>query len=293
MHISRREGLHRLEDPWGKPAGVGESPRGTIEELFGPVRFTRLYFGQEFCERAMPGKQDMLEAVGECTRKKIAFTLVTPYATEKGLAGLEELLGQLAGVQPGCEVVVNDWGVLYLLRRKFPAFRPVAGRLLNKILRDPRMNCHLSRQGPAGQMKMFQGCSFSGRHMKNLLGILNVDMVELDNYFQGLDEDLPNWGPRLSLHVPFGCIATGRICLFGSWGQKKNHKFRSCWFQCSRLCRRYRLELSSREYPSENYSVFVKGNTAFYEQTGAFLAGGLAAARELGFSRIVYHPEPL
>ena len=293
MFISRREGLHRLGEPWGKPAGVGGSPRETIEELFGPVRFTRLYFGQEFCERAMPGKQDMLEAIGECERKKIAFTMVTPYVTENGLAGLEELLGQLAGVQPGCEVVVNDWGVLYMLREKFPTFRPVAGRLLNKILRDPRMNYHLSRQGSAGQMKMFRGCSFSSRHMKNLLGIESVDRVDLDNYFQGLDEDLPNWGFGLSLYVPFGCIATGRICLFSSWGQKKNHKFRTSGYQCSRQCRRYRLELSSREYPSENYRVFVKGNTVFYEQTGAFLAGGLAAARKQGVSRIVYHPEPL
>ena len=37
------------------------------------------------------------------------------------------------------EVVVNDWGVLRLVRREFPGLRPVLGRLMNKMMRDPRV----------------------------------------------------------------------------------------------------------------------------------------------------------
>ncbi len=62
---------------------------------------------------------------------------MTPFVTNRGLEQLEELLPVLAQTLPDAEVVVNDWGVLQLLRSEYPELKPVLGRLLNKSKRGP------------------------------------------------------------------------------------------------------------------------------------------------------------
>src|SRR5437867_3594050 len=63
-----------------------------------------------------------------------------PYVTDRGLARPRPLLEAAASERgEGTEVVVNDWGVLRLVRREFPGLRPVLGRLMNKMMRDPRV----------------------------------------------------------------------------------------------------------------------------------------------------------
>lgn len=292
LFIPRAERIGLAEDPWGGPGQEGEAR--IIRDLFGPVRFTRIYFGQEFCERRLPGPGELAAALAEAGRRNMEFTLVTPFVTERGLGGVADLLRILDGDWPGSEVVVNDWGVLYLLSAKFPRIRPVLGRLLNKIPRDPRMGPCLP--GKSGDGNLFRTCSLAGPHMKKLLKKMKTGRVELDNYFQGLDDGLGRWGYRVSLYVPHGCIATGRICLFGSWGLERERKFSATEKMCSRRCRFHRLELEAPGLPGAGpgmYSLFLRGNTVFYRQEGDFLAGGLERARQLGVDRIVYQPEPM
>ncbi|MFZ5633516.1 MAG: hypothetical protein ACOY40_11775 [Bacillota bacterium] len=288
--------LHRIADPW-RETGERNWPdaRRVIENMFGGIKFTRLYFGQEFCEKALPAAGELLESVEESKRLGMEFTLVTPYVTERGLAKLEGRLKELERERPGCEVVVNDWGVLYLLHRKFPTLNPVLGRLLNKIWRDPRLDNYLKNH-PAGDCKILRNCSLAGPYMKKLLKRLNVKRIELDNLLQGLDDGLSHWGYKLSLYIPYGCITTGRICLFGSWGLKQPGKFRSTGRTCSRQCRHYRLEMRdmSGQVPKNGgWRIVQKGNTVFYEQTADLLAKGLEQAGKLKISRIVYQPDPL
>lgn len=245
LFIPRRESLHLAAEPWRK---AGEA-KGIIRRLFGPVGFSRLYFGQEFCEKAIPGAEDLLEAVRESRLNKMDFTLVTPYVTEKELVNLEALLEELASREPGCEVVVNDWGVLYLLNRRFPTLKPVLGRLLNKMLRNPRLlQCTGGRQPP--DLGLFRSCSLAGQYMEKLLKALKVGRVELDIPFQGLDDGLMQRGYKVSLYVPHACITTGRSCLIGSWGLEQSEKFRASGGGCSRECRFHRLEMHHLSLPA-------------------------------------------
>lgn len=290
LSAARREDLGRIDDPWRGPA----ERREAVEKLFGPVKFSRLYFGQEFCERLIPKVRDLMEAVGVSRRGKLGFTLVTPYVTEKGLAMLEELFGELSAGLPGAEVVVNDWGALYLLRRRFLSLEPVLGRLLNKALRDPRLTGGLSSDDLSRNKKLYRACSLSGPYMKKLINWLGVKRVELDNLIQGLDDGIPRWGFRVSLYLPFGCITTGRICLLGSWGLERSKKFNASAKSCSRECGIHRLELTGPGFrDSAGCRIVQMGNTVFYDQTGPLFASGLARSRALGVSRIVYQPKPL
>lgn len=291
LHVPGTEGLERIGEPWsGSP-----ERREIIEKIFGPVKFTRIYFGQEFCQRALPGAAGLLEAIRESGRRGLDFTLVTPYITEKGLERLEALFRELAAKRPGAEVVANDWGTLYLLHRNFQRLEPVLGRLLNKALKDPRLSCRLN-QMDAGDLESYCGSVLAGTYMERLIRALGVRRVELDNLFQGLDQTLPRRGYRISLYIPYGPVATGRICLLGSWGLDPGRKFSATSWGCSRQCRRHHLGMDAPGLaggpPGRNFRILQMGNTVFYEQTGEFLAAGLDRAKKLGVCRIVYQPGP-
>ncbi|MFZ5643831.1 MAG: hypothetical protein ACOY46_09605 [Bacillota bacterium] len=264
-----------------------------LEKMFGKIQFTRLYFGQEFCEKLIPAAEDITGALEWCSKHNMEFTLVTPYVTEEGIKKLTPLFKAIS--RNRCEVVANDWGVLYLLRKQFPRLVPVMGRLLNKAIRDPRIN-QFHKDSSADSSDFFRRSSASSPYLKSLLNILKVARVETDNLPQGIDDSLAGTGLEVSLYIPYGFISTGRICLSGSWGLRQGAKFLSSG-ACSRLCRHYLIEMCDRsgrvESRNPDWEVFQKGNTVFYRQSEAFVCRALEKARTLGFSRVIYQPEPL
>ncbi|CAA7600316.1 Hypothetical protein DEACI_0969 [Acididesulfobacillus acetoxydans] len=287
--------LKRLDDPWAESALTPVAHvRAVMEKVLGPVRFSRLYFGQEFCEKALPAAGELEEVLAAAHAAGLAFTLVTPYVTETALARSEELLERLVRLAPRAEVVVNDWGLLYLLSRKFPTLVPVLGRLMNKILRDPRLSGY--RLGKGEVSTPFQMSYLAGPAMQTLLEEFKVRRIELDYPPQGLDPHLPDWGYRSSLYVPLAVITTGRICLMNAWGMEKEEKFKTSRQACDRKCRFYWLEMSDpsgQVRKSRDWRIVQKGNTVFYLQREDFLAKGLEEAARTGVNRIVFQPEPI
>lgn len=296
LAIANRGSLDLTDHPWESIVLQGKChPRQVVEGLFGKIRFTRLYFGQEFCSRLIPGKEEMTEAITKSLKKGMEFALVTPYVSEKGLGRLEKLLAALEDIRPSCEVICNDWGVIYLIRKNFPTLVPVMGRLLNKACRDPRIEKHL-KGIPDGEAAAYRFSSSSNPYLKSLLKMLRVARVEIDNLPQGMEGGLPDRGVPASLYIPYGFVSTGRICFPGSWGLRQREKFMASGSSCSRLCRRYFMEmkdLSGCVGGDAVEGVFQKGNTVFYRQSEGLLASGLKKARVLGVDRIVYQPFPL
>ncbi len=256
----------------------------------GNIKPSRLYFGHETCQRALPLPGGLVEAINESKKRRMKFTLVTPYVTEKGLEKLTVLFRVLVNVKPFCEVVVNDWGTLYLLRRNFPSFRPVLGRLLNKMLRDPRI---LNTQSTYPEI-FFQPCTPAGRYMKRILTAARVKRVELDNPIQGFNGVFKFRRLKLSLYIPYGIITTGRICLLGSWGLRTGEKFRASTENCSGRCRHYRLRMNdgggSIEERGGEYGIRIiqSGNSVLDRQEKRMLLHGLSGAGKIGIDRFIY-----
>ena len=278
-------------------AGKGESFRPPEADGFPDgVDFSRLYFGQEFCERALPKVDEVMQAVMFCKRDNWEFTLVTPYVTEDGLVRLQEIFENLERHNVQCEVVASDWGVLHLLQERFPSLVPVLGRLLNKTWRDPRMDSYLTAI-PREDLRLFRTCSLAGPFAQSLLKSFGVNRIEMDNLLQGLDDNLPQWGYLVSLYLPYGCITSGRICFFQSWGLKPENKFRASPRTCARQCEGQWLAwqetgLFSRA-ANPKCRVIQKGNSVFYRQSPEWVKKGWESAASYGVSRIVYQPEPL
>ena len=103
-------------------------PSGDKESLPG-----RIYIGDEFCERRLPSDEMLSWLERRVPAGVEGVTLMTPFLTDKGLARAEKVLERLSRVLcEGFEVVVNDLGMLELLRQRgYPGARAVCGRILS------------------------------------------------------------------------------------------------------------------------------------------------------------------
>ncbi|HBV88669.1 MAG TPA: hypothetical protein DEF42_18990 [Desulfosporosinus sp.] len=298
LSIPRGQTLAWLDEPWGTKETDHDSladVREVCEDKFGPVKFTRIYFGQEFCEKALPSPKELDRAMVLAEQRGMKFTLVTPYVTESGLEVVKGLLQRLMRLQPRAEVVVNDWGVLQIIAEDCPTLTPVLGRLLNKLLRDPRMLTHCNKS-EGEELARFRSCSLAGVPMQVLLRQYKVRRIELDLSPQGLDNHLTDWGYESTLYLRYGVIMTGRICLLHSWGVEEHQKFKPFSGGCDRKCHFYWLEMfdsSHQVKKSKDWVILQKGNTIFYREEREFLKEGLDIAARVGISRLVIQREPI
>jgi len=241
----------------------------------------RVYFGHEFCERLLPTSAALAKLVRAAKRAGLGFSFATPYLTERGLSRLRPLLRVLARELPESEVVFNDWGTLRVLRREFPELVPVLGRLLTKMKRGPRL-ASLARRFNQQTADYFRTCSLDVPHYRAFLQERGVARVELDNVLQGIDLDLGGTGIRASLYVPFGYIATTRLCLAASCDRHGMEDHVGI-FPCRKECRRFTFDLAQ---VGTTVPQIRKGNTVFF--TNAELPENLAAR---GIDRVVREPE--
>lgn len=237
--------------------------------------FSRLYFGNEFCQRLLPALEE-LETVLDVTRS-LDFTLVTPYVTDDGLARVQRLLDLVSRRGQEAEVVFNDWGVFSILRKHYPSFEPVMGRLLNKMKRDPRLMTVLDRI-PENALEYFRGSNLSVPLFRHFLLENGVRRVEFDNVLQGIDFDFE--GMELSLYMPFAYVTTTRACLVNKCDTPEKGE-RVDISPCQRECQKYTFYLKSDVMPVD---LVRRGNTLFFEN--GEIPPGMQRV-----SRIVIEPE--
>src|SRR5262249_12755118 len=193
-----------------------------------------------------------LESALDAARSRgLAFTLLTPYVSNEGVSALRPLFATLAGNRGG-EVVFNDWGVLNLLRREFPALTPLQGRLLNKSLRDPRVTTmYASAPAPATTLSVLQRSNLDCESYTRLLMALGVNTIEMDNLPQGNDLGFADSGMRVNVYLPFGFISTSRICMAAGLHYRKQDKFQP-GAPCRHECQTHLLEYAYTNSPFGN-----------------------------------------
>jgi hypothetical protein len=221
--------------------------------------FTRLYFGAEFCERLMPSRHELATALRIASQRSLDFTFMTPFVTNRGLELLAELLHMLAQTMPDAEVVVNDWGVLQLLRSVHPQFKPVLGRLLNKSKRGPRI-MNIFDQLPVATQGYFQGSNLDVPAAVRFLLQQGISRVEFDNLLQGLNLEAADSRLHTSLYVPFAYISATRFCLIANCDDPV--KMGSIGiFPCGRECLKYSFNLHN---PVMTRALIRRGNAVFF-----------------------------
>lgn len=267
--------------------------------LFGDVSPARVYFGSEFCHYRLTKLEHLLGAYEKVRENGYEFSYVTPYISQNRIDVLENIFRALAEYvrkaegQKRVEIICNDYGILHYIRENYgDCFQPVLGRLLNKLIRDPRVAEHYDRKDAPEHIKsQFKKASYSVDYYREFLKNLGVSMIEFDNVTQGIEANFENDDFQAAIHLGYGCVATGRTCLVGSMHVKKEEKFRGS-VVCRQQCRHYTAELINRHprIHSMQHRVFQKGNSVFFQQNEEHLKIGLNQAIEKNFQRVIFSP---
>lgn len=264
--------------------------------------FSRIYFGQEFCQRLIPSLGSLKIVFAFAKERKLDFSLVTPYVTDRGLAGVRILLDFLKENMPTSEVVVNDWGVLNIIKEEYSQFQLVLGRLLVKQKRCPSLIRLLKRNYKAVFLKdkensksffilqkklplaldmYYRGSNVSTvSRLQNFLHEQGIKRIELDNLGQGIFTKSIN-KLFFSLYYPYVYITTTFFCPTAGCDLKKENflKFKPC----NKQCKKYFFELRHASFPKV---ILLKGNTQFYKND--YLS--ISQLKNMGVNRLVFSP---
>jgi len=282
LALTRPESLERVRDLGPAPAVTDclrrlNCPPDSIEDRAAKWPVGRIYLGNEFCERLIPKAADLQQAQEEATGQGMELTLVTPMVTDFGLERIEKLLPRLG---EGSEVVINDWGVLQRVRTAYPALKPVLGRMLNKMIKDPRLpSADWTRLHPhTGRQSHFQG----------LLARFGIDHLEMDVPPFARPDQFEAAPMTLSVHLPYGYTVKGRMCRIGSLHQKGADKFRAA-HACRKECLHYWVEAKRPgRRPDAELMTFQRGNSQFYRHSSEMAAALWRAVEQKRIKRLIF-----
>ncbi len=227
---------------------------------------TRLQVGGEACERLLPAPRLLAAALEFAQARGLALSLATPLLSDQGMAELRGLLDRLPA---GTEAIANDWGTLRLLARAFPALVPVAGRLMCKMVKDPRLpSVAWARLYPHG----IHAAPFAA-----MLARFGVRRIEMDVPPFAAMADFPEGGLQVGVHAPFGVSAKGRSCRIGSLHQPDAQKF-AAGHRCARECLAYTAAMT-RPQGATDLPTHLRGTTILHTHSAAMAEALLAAAR--------------
>lgn len=266
---------------WERKGSIGTAlmqeqlgPANPLAAVLSTAQLSAVYMGSEFCEFLLPSADVLKRGIKLAELSDTRFALVTPLACDAVIEQLSALLPLLPG---DGELIVNDWGVANMARRKFPALKLAAGRLLCKMIKDPRLNSAVwTEMYPHG---------LAGDSFHRMLQSLRIDRVEVDvppyavpKVFAGLE--LP-----AAVHAPFGYVSKGRMCKIGSLSLPTTQKF-SSGRECRRECLSY-VAATSRAGNATDLETHQRGNTLFYRHTQAMSAAVVDAFQQGWLQRLV------
>ncbi|MDQ7010030.1 MAG: hypothetical protein Q9M94_07105 [Candidatus Gracilibacteria bacterium] len=264
-----------------------------IKKRFGPEAFNKIsgiYYGSDNCEYLVPYKAEIEKAIekfGEFNKnfpphKVRTFTLVTPYVGDKMLEKLEETLDFLNNLKTKytIEVVVNDFGVLRLLNKKYTNLIPIFGRLIHKVLKTPLIDTFGYEAHPAGeliknkseqeklklrdeivkwQMKFYSSSEVNLDIYINFLKKYNINRVALD-YMEKREELFSNKeNVDIDLYYPWAIIFTGRLCDTSAI-ENPSRGFYATDDICPRTCNRYDVFYKVK---TNGYKMVQRGNAGY------------------------------
>jgi hypothetical protein len=203
---------------------------------------SRVYVGNETCERLLPTPQAIGSWVAAAQEGRVALSLVLPPLSRDGLAKAEVVVRALEGVEDS-EVVVGDWGTVHRLRSRHPGLTIVLGRLTLKMLRDPRLADRFD--SPLAPLSARSALCRSGElapGFRALMERYGIGRREIDPFLQPLEED--EWGgrdERLSVHLPYQFVTMGRGCLPAAMHGEGKGRF-VAGSPCRTECAKYAVE---------------------------------------------------
>ena len=237
--------------------------------------YNRIYFGEEFCQNRLQNPEDFKKAQQSVKENNKKLTFVFPYLTDEGMDKLDDIFQIIDVNEEGLEIVANDWGTVYHLRKKYPDINIITGRLLNKMKRDPRIR---SAQEFLDKdvYELFRCSNLLTESSLNFLKNQKIKAIEFDYPMQGVN--LKKSYLSYYVHFPLGYITTARYCISNPAVYKSGRNYKCT----AKLCEKITLKEENNTFSTR---VYQKGNTAFYYNNSITKE----ELFQMGFERIIEH----
>lgn len=218
----------------------------------------RIYLGAQFCPRLLPAASDLEKTISGLAGRSL--TLLFPFIPQSFHRAAEELIELFAQTGPHAEVVVQNWGLIETAGKR--GCRPVAGRLLTKQPKDPRL-LRLFDQDAEHRFAALRATRIN-RETVRILQDLNVSRIELDLTPWGLELPplLADRGLKVSIHLPYSIVSVTRYCKLAQINSSRQLLQIS---ECSRQCRNLHYHLDHPDVPS---GLLLYGNAFLYQNEG-------------------------
>ncbi|WP_024832484.1 hypothetical protein [Ruminiclostridium josui] len=239
--------------------------------------FSRVYIGNEFCSNIFPNIKQLLKLMNKAYESNFDITLAFPFINENYNGQLTEILNETdnwcKSKDKSVEILVNDWGMLELLK-KYSNLKPVIGRLLNRRKKDPRLNWWWGYNKNSDNLKEN---SLNTDHFIKFIKEMGISRLE---YESSPGEVYISKGKH-SMHFPFYQINTSPFCLLYAHCNLKMPDL--IVSGCPNYCSEFYLQ-----YP-EHLNMIGKGNSIFGFHKLLFIeAEMLKKYIEAGIDRLVY-----
>jgi len=220
----------------------------------------RYYLGNEFCDRRIVTPAEIEEAftsVGETN----GITCITPFMTNEGFGRIGKTFEVLAKKNERNEIVINDWGMLGFLRREYPHFTFILGRILVSRYLTQFLNWDNARKFKQSKETQAFYCQFPQAFIV-LMKKYGIQAFEFNSFshLYVTQKQLVENGIRTHIYFPYTYITVTRHCRFpGMYEPQPLEDVPDCHRECHE---RYAI-LSNRLH--ENV-VLENGNARFLRE---------------------------
>ena len=243
-------------------------------------KITCLYIGNQFCHMLFPSDALLFRLLDKTCRDGLKAVLAFSYVQENRMEDVSMLLKKLADWCRGgreLELVVNDWGMLSMIREAgYSCFSLTLGLLLQKRRKDVRLGYKrgFDRYGGDLQETSLQA-GFYPDYLKDRFHVKRIS-------YESCGYPIKITPGKASLHFPFYQMNTSQYCTLYA-GCKNGDRGKQCQItECPEYCRD-RVFL----YP-EFLNMIGRYNSLFGYDTDILTDGDrLSALLHQGVDRIV------
>ncbi len=187
---------------------------------------SRIYFGDAFCQKLIPNKKVLLETYKKVINEGLSFTLNTPFLNDDNINIELKNIEYLCNYNKNFEIIVNDYGLFYEIRKNFPDIKLSLGRLLTKQKTDPNIikndkkitsNDYIKKSlsnilsKNKNIYKHFKASVINDKIYQEYLLKNNVNRFEIEYLVWDMDLSF-NKKFKITIYYPYAHITTTRNC---------------------------------------------------------------------------------
>ncbi|HCW52659.1 MAG TPA: hypothetical protein DG753_02730, partial [Clostridium sp.] len=196
----------------------------------------RVYIGNEFCHNLFPEINLLIKMMDKSESNNLNITLCFTYLRDSLLEKTGEIIDKVYSWckehKKQIEIVINDWGMIKLLKDKQDYIKMCLGVLLNKRKKDPR---YMYKKGYEQNKSLIAENSLNSGVFREFLKENGIERYEYENCGYRMDIAEVNH----SMHMPFYVTNTSQYCPLYAMCKHQNRGKQELVMNCPKYCKDY------------------------------------------------------